>query len=342
MLYKLHKTTDKFDRIEPLPFKDFSSFAHLEKDLETLIASNILDVLFEDSGYMPIFQERTYQAEADIYALNEAGDLIIFELKRSYASNDAVHQALRYAQDAGQWSYAKLNNKFHSYSNSNLDLALAHKDAFDLEHKLEPKEINKKQHLIIIGSAADDSLINAVAYWSNQGLSIDFLPYRIYQIDGNPYFEFFSPPFDRHKNPGTIKGVLFDTNRSYDEDAIWYMLENNCVAAFGEAQRFVELIYPGDIVFLSHKWQGIVAAGRVKKGPIKKPNSDTSYREIDFLTPIQARTKSIKALPFNGVSLITGKSFFWARTIKVPYLSKEEADNLVSNLIDYLTSASAD
>lgn len=337
MLYKLHKTTDKFDRIEPLPFKDFSSFAHLEKDLELLIASNILDVLFEDSGYMPIFQERAYQAEADIYALNESGELIIFELKRSNASNDAVHQALRYAQDSGQWPYSKLNGKFQTYSNSKLDLASAHKEAFDLEHKLEPKEINKKQHLIIIGSAADDTLINAVAYWSKQGISIDFLPYRIYQIHGEPYFEFFSPPFDRHKNPGTIKGVLFDTNRSYDEDAIWYMLENSCVAAFGDAQRYVEHIYPGDIVFLSHKWAGIVAAGRVKKGPIKKLDNDTAYREVDFLTPIQPRTKAIKAMPFRNVSQITGKSFFWARTIKVPYISKIEAENLVSNLIDYLS-----
>jgi len=336
MLYKLQKTADKFDRIEPLPFKDFSSFGHVEKDLEILIADNILDVLFEDSGFMPIFQERLYKAEADIYALNEHGELVIFELKRSNAGNDAVHQALRYAQDAGQWSYAKLNAKFQSYTKSKLDLAVAHKEAFDLEHQLEPKEINKKQHLIIIGSAADDALINAVSYWLKQGISIDFLPYRMYQIYGEPFFEFFSPPFDRHKNPSATKGVLFDTNRSYDEDAIWYMLENNCVAAFGDAQRFVEYIYPGDIVFLSHKWAGIVAAGRIKKGSIKQPDGDTLYREIEFLTPIPTKPGRIKAMPFKKVSEITGKSFFWARTIKVPYLTKEEAENLVSELEDYL------
>ncbi|WP_227992673.1 hypothetical protein [Shewanella sp. YLB-07] len=54
---------------------------------------------------MPVFQERQWQAEADIYALNESGELVIFELKRASAGKDAVHQALRYAQDAGQWSY---------------------------------------------------------------------------------------------------------------------------------------------------------------------------------------------------------------------------------------------
>ena len=75
MLYKLGSTDGKFDKLEPVTFKDFSSFGNLEKDLEELIASSILDVLFEDASLMPIFQERQYQAEADIYALNEKGEI---------------------------------------------------------------------------------------------------------------------------------------------------------------------------------------------------------------------------------------------------------------------------
>jgi len=94
MLYKLGSSDAKFDKLEPVTFKDFSSFGHLEKDLEELIAKSILDVLFEDASLMPIFQERQYQAEADIYALNEKGELIIFELKRGAAGEGAVHQAL--------------------------------------------------------------------------------------------------------------------------------------------------------------------------------------------------------------------------------------------------------
>ena len=71
MLYKLGSSNGKFDRLESVAFKDFSSFGNLEKDLEELIAKSILDVLFENSSLMPIFQERQYQAEADIYALME-------------------------------------------------------------------------------------------------------------------------------------------------------------------------------------------------------------------------------------------------------------------------------
>lgn len=336
MLYKLGSSNGKFDKLEPVGFKDFSSFGNLEKDLEELIAKSILDVLFEDASLMPIFQERQFQAEADIYALNEKGELIIFELKRSSAGEGAVHQALRYAQEAGQWSFAKIQSKYHQYSSDKNELLKDHQEAFNLEHSLEAKELNKKQHLIIIGSAADDSLINAVDYWKKQGILIDFLPYRIYEINNEKYFEFFALPYDKHKNPSEMKGVLFDTNRSYNEDSIWYMMENKCVAAFGDAKRFVEYVYPGDIIFFSHKWTGLIAAAKVKKGNIKAPEDDTLYRDVEFLTPIPKKGETVKAMPFSEVSAITGKSFFWARTIKVPYLSKNEAENLVDELKVYL------
>lgn len=336
MLYKLSSTDETFDRIEPLPFKDFSSFGQLEKNLENLIASSILELLFEDASLMPIFQERQYQAEADVYALNKDGELTIFELKRGAAGEDAVHQALRYAQHAGQWTYAEIESKYKKYLDGNADLALAHQEAFELEHPLDAGQINNKQHLIIIGSAADESLINAVNYWQSQGVSISFLPYRIYEIGGDKYFEFFALPYDKHKNPADVKGVLFDTNRSWDEDSIWYMVENSRVAAFGDAKRFVEYVYPGDIVFFSHKWTGLVAAAQVKKGSVRAPEPGTLYRDVEFITPVPEKGREVKGMPFKMVSELTGKSFFWARTIKVPYLTRAEANDLAEKLKKYL------
>lgn len=339
MLYKLRSTDGKFDRIEPVGFKDFASIGHLEKDLEELIASSLLEVLFEDASLMPVFQERQYQAEADVYALNRAGELTLFELKRGAAGEGAVHQALRYAQEAGQWSYEQLQRKFKQYVGNEVDLREAHQEAFELEHALDPKEINRKQHLVIIGSAADETLINAVDYWKTQGLSINFLPYRVFQIGGESYFEFFAPPYDRHKNPDATKGVLFDTNRSWDETSIWYMMENQRVAAFGDAKRFVEYVHPGDIVFFSHKLVGLVAAARVKKGPVRSAEPEILYRDVEFLTRVPTRNEELRGMPFRRVSEITGKNFYWARTIKVPYLTKEEADELVVELDKHLESS---
>ena len=40
----------------------------------------------------------------------------------------------------------------------------------------------------------DNDLIGAVVYWKNKGLSMDFCPYRIFEIGGDPYFEFFAMP----------------------------------------------------------------------------------------------------------------------------------------------------
>ncbi|MYH13556.1 MAG: hypothetical protein F4149_00075 [Gammaproteobacteria bacterium] len=340
MLYKLGSTEGRFDTVEPLAFKDFGSFGQLEKDLEDLIAGNILGVLFEDAGLMPIFQERQGQQAADIYALDAIGDLSIFELKRSAAGETAVHQALRYAQDAGQLSHAQLEGRFQEYQGADKDLAKEHQEAFDLDSPLAPHQFNRRQHLVVIGSSADNDLINAVDYWRRQGISIVFLPYRIYELADGCYFEFFALPYDRHRNPADEKGVLFDTNRTYDPDSIWYMVENQRVAAFGDAKHFVKRINVGDTVFFSHRWTGIVAAATVRS-QVRPDGSDTLYRDVDFVTPVPQRgTDDPPAMPFGRVREITGRSFYWARTIKVPYLSKDESNRLVEELQRHLSAAS--
>jgi hypothetical protein len=55
MLYRLNTTDCRYDRLDPLPFKDFAHFGKREKEMEHLIAGSILDVLFEDASLMPIF-----------------------------------------------------------------------------------------------------------------------------------------------------------------------------------------------------------------------------------------------------------------------------------------------
>ncbi|MBU2979349.1 hypothetical protein [Alteromonas sp. C1M14] len=336
MLYKIEDQAEVFEKLKPVEFRDFSSFGKSEKALENLIANSILDVLFEEARLMPVCQERQGQAEADIYALNKNGQLVIFELKRAPAGKDGVLQALSYTQEAAQWSYQKLEEKFKEYSKGEMTLVEAHREAFSLEHELDPKKINDKQHLLIIGSATDESLISSVDYWKKNGVSIDYLPYRVYELAGEKYFEFFALPYDKHKQPSDVKGVLFDTNRSWDENSIWSMMANSRLEAYGDAKRFIHHVHVGDIVFFSHKWCGLIAAAKVK-GEVKALDSETLYRDVEFLTPIPKRKGStLLAMPFSQVSSKTGKNFFWARTIKVPYLTKSEAFELVEQLNQYL------
>jgi len=336
MLYKLATKGEGLGTLEPVSFLEVADLQKREKDLENLLADHLLDVLFEDAALQPIFQERSLQAEADVYALNRAGELVIFELKRGLAYEDAVLQAIRYAQDAGRWIYSELQRRYDVYMKkkglSTAEMREAHREAFQLETPLQPSDFNRRQHLYVVGSAANEGLIAAIEYWKGQGLSVEFLPYRIYDIGGQRYFEFFSFPYDRHRNPATVKGVLFDTNRSWDENAIWEMMEKRRVAAYGDVKYVVEYLNPKDIVFFCHKWVGVVAAAEVLPGPPKRDGEDEEYRDVRFLTPVPARGSEIRAVPAAQVSQVTGKTFFWARTIKVPYLGREETQKLLGEL----------
>ena len=341
MLYKLSDAGQGLGTPKPLTFLEVADLQRKEKDLENLLADHFLGVLFEDAALMTIFQERPRQPEADIYALNKEGDLVIFELKRGLAHEDAVLQAMRYAQDAGQWPYSKLKDYYKKYVHgkglSNTELREAHRKAFQLESALPEYSFNRRMHLYVIGSAANEGLIGAIDFWKRQGLSVEFLPYRIYKIRDQLYFEFFSYPYDRHHNPATIRGVLFDTNRTWNEDAIWEMMEKSRVAAYGDNKHEVEYLNRGDIVFYYHSGVGVVAAAKVTGPPKCDDDNDERYRDVEFQTPFPSRGEGIRRkMTRNEVSQATGRNFFWARMMKRPYLNRIEAHKLLDELNNIL------
>lgn len=358
MLYTINKNSGKYE-MKPLPFHDFSRYGALEKDLEDMLAEHMMDVVFEKCPLMPIFQERQQQPEADIYAINEKGELFIFELKRSGAGEDAVLQAIRYMQAAGQWTYQEMDRKYKIYcGNKNMNyqpLAIAHKEAFNLDEELDKNEFNQSQIIMIVANAADDNLVNAIELWKRNGLKIEFIPYRLYEFgkgkltkqekkengnaegigaDDKCLFEIFAPPFDRHSNPANIKGILFDTNAGYDVNSIWDMINNERISAYGDVKETVGYLNTNDYVFYCHKGHGIVAAAKVK-GALKKKEEEWYY-SVAFLTNIPKQGQLIKAMPFADVKNFTGKSFYWARTAKVPYLNEQEAVALLTELKNYL------
>jgi len=328
--------------LTPLAFEDFGSLGMLEKQLESLISDHLLDVLF-DEGLMTIFRERPWQPEADLYAVMRNGDLVVFELKRSVVGADAVQQVIGYVGVAGRWSYAELNDKYgefcRTHGQPHVDLRAAHQEAFGLLSPLGPSDFNRSQHLWLIGSAADDELEATVDFWKAKGLPISFVPYRVYRIGSKHYFELFALPYDRHSNPAEQKGVIFDTNRSYDEESVWSMLQNRRIAAYGNSRFAVECLARGDWVFYSHKGTGVIAAAKVVS-EIRKPNDEGWFHDVEFLTKVPSRPEGIKrAVPFSRVSEVCGRSFFWARTNKTPYLSPSESERLLEECVSELGSS---
>lgn len=336
MIYKLYINDKKPSGLEPIPFFDIAELGKIEKDLENLIADNLLNKLFEDNALMPIHQERSFQGEADIYAVTITGDLVIFELKRGVVGDDAMLQILRYTQTAGQWGYDQLNNYFKK-TNSEKELAEAHKEDFQLARSLTPAEFNRNQHLYVVGSAANDKLAKSLNYWKLKGLSVEFIPYRIYKIENQLYFEFFSKPNDIHINPNHTKGVILDTNKTYNEECVWDMLIKKRASAYGGQKYYAHYLKKRDIIFLSHKNVGIIAGGEVISNPKEAYNEDLNeeegYVEVKWLTRIPRKETGIDQwIPFAKVTELLEHGFFWARTLKTPYLTTEESKLLIEEL----------
>lgn len=330
MLYKL-----KGNELEVMKFDDFGTLGKKEKDLENLLAENLLNVIYEDGQLMPVFQERYWQEEADLWALNRQGDLVLFELKRSGVGKDTALQILRYAQMHGLKSYSELERDYRNYKgDEGLSLKETHREIFQLDECLKESEFNRYQRLVIVGSSSDLELIKAVDYWRGKGIEIDFVPYRIYRISGEMYFEFFTKPYDYHMNPKDCKGIIFDTCGTYNEGYTKEMYEDREVRAWGDASKFVRSFNKNDYVFYYVQGKGVVAVGKIiwdKPKEVIKGDVKVEYHKVDMIVP--KTTDKVKYLTAKSLKeVLDGKGFYWARTAKVPYLTEIESQKVVDAL----------
>ena len=127
--------------------------------------------------------------------------------------------------------------------------------------------------------------------------------------------------------------MIFDTNRSYDEDAIWYMCEKKRVAAFGGIKGIVHSLRRKDVVFLYHKGYGIVAAGRVESDAVREDKAvDGLYHELDWLTPVPQRGDPLHAMPAWEIKKVMKRNFWWAKTMKPPFLNSGDTATLVEGV----------
>ena len=338
MLYRYSKESQadgtKKNVLYPLEYYSCEDIGEKEKDLEELLVTYMSELYTATGLLMPIFQERQYQEEPDIMSLDQYGNLVLFELKRGKVGSDTTLQIMRYAQKFGRYSYADLDRLYQQYSRVDKGLSEAHRAVFDLTAPLSDVEFNQHQKLVIVGSTSDDTMIGAVNYWRAAGVDIDFLPYRIYKIGEEKYFEFFAKPYDVHVNPKDKKGILFDTNKSYDGAAVWDMFDKSKISAYGEAADEVRRFQQGDYVFYYHKGVGVIGAGIIiDSTPSKDSANDECYRSVKLLTPKLRKDSDIKALsPSELRKTLNNRGFYYAATVKVPYLSADDSLLLVNVL----------
>lgn len=132
------------------------------------------------------------------------------------------------------------------------------------------------------------------------------------------------------------KGIMFDTNKTYFDTATFDMLTDGKISAYDDACKYLRSFRIGDIVFYYVKGKGVVAAGEVCSD-IKEcqyHGSIENYRTVKRLVPKEVPTEEkLKGIsPSEIKALFGGKGFYWASTVKTPFLRGDEPNVLLRKL----------
>lgn len=308
MLYHLDRENkDELAVVKTIALNDFG---WLEKDLENLISQNIEKIVREDQ-LLVFYQERKYQEEPDIMALDQNGELHIFELKRWKSNQANLLQVLRYGQKFGQYDYDSLEDLFQNYllkfEKGQKTLQEAHKSYFELEESLPKKGFNKEQKFIVITSGIDRETKDAIDYWNQKGLPIRALPYQVYKTDSGLLFEItsYSPTGDYLMElPEGL--TVVNTNFTYREDAWKDMINENKASAYYDRKTAVTGVPAKSSIALYHTGVGIIAFGKTLDTFRRKPyrdDPDAEYYlpcEFEFnVNPLKEPEKAVKAREIN-------------------------------------------
>jgi hypothetical protein len=237
-----------------------------EKDLENLVSRHIDRIVREDQ-LLVIHQERRYQEEPDILALDREGNLHIFELKRWKSSQENLLQVLRYGQLFGQYDYRALDYLFKNYTvrigGTPRELATSHQEHFELPDGLARSAFNQTQYFVVMTDGVDRATRAAVAYWGKHGLTIRAFVYHVYKTaSGDVLFEItaYAPEGD-----SAVEGedglTVVNTNATYMPDAWRGMIDAGKASAYYGRKTAVEGISRGVPIALYHTGVGIIAFG---------------------------------------------------------------------------------
>lgn len=259
-----------------------------EKLIENFLATHLVELIPEEQ-LMLLAQERQFQEEADILALDRSGKLFIFELKRWQSNSENLLQVMRYGQKFGRYTYQQLEEIVRKQQKLSGTLRERHCEYFGLEKPLAEDVFNHDQRFVVVTNGVDRDTLEAIKYWENKGVQIDSLTYKLYQIAGKPLIQFdtYNPEGDviLETNPGIF---VVNTNWTYMEDAWKEMLgdgKRGKAAAYYDRKNAVQRICKGATVYLYQTGVGVVACG--------KATSDVQVKDYDgdageeFYVPLQ-------------------------------------------------------
>ena len=107
MLYELNR--DNPEQSAKVAARNPAHFSIHELHIENFVKSRLSEIVSEEH-LMLIGQERKWQEEADFLAIDRAGTLYIFELKRWESNAENLLQVMRYGQIFGRYPYEDLRD----------------------------------------------------------------------------------------------------------------------------------------------------------------------------------------------------------------------------------------
>lgn len=262
MLYKLNVAEIKSSQRVEIRAPQY--FNLTEKDIENFLEPRLDEIVSEDQ-LMVIGQERPFQEEADLLALDKEGVLYIFELKRQESTEENILQVMRYGQIFGRYTYEKLEDLAKRQQKLDGVLKEKHKEHFNLSKELSDSDFNKDQVFVLVPNGMDKDTISAVNFWSQKGIRIECSPYRIYDINGEPYIQFDTyNPGDEVIPEYNSRFFIVNTNKTYISDAWQDMINDGLTgkaSAFYIRKNSICKISRNSYVYLYHTGVGVIASG---------------------------------------------------------------------------------
>jgi hypothetical protein len=293
-----------------------TSFGLDERGLQDILFRS-LDRLLPDEELLLIAQSRHWQEEPDLLAVDEQGNLYIFEIKVWEARSENILQALRYGQLFGAYDYQALDHLFRQFDETGRSLADAHRAAFGIT--LDERAFNRKQIFVIITNGLDFRTRQAIRYWRSCNLDVRPWLYRVYPehddsfllelgrfaVQDNPY-EDVAPGF-----------YILNTNYNNDPADHEDMTQNRKAAAYFSPWKYkIERLSKGDTVFLYQSGVGIVAMGRASGKLEKRPyHGDPQHHDEEYSMSLDRFQRVEPPLPAALIKEVTGANYVFRGTM---------------------------
>jgi len=149
------------------------------------------------------------------------------------------------------------------------------------------------------------------------------------------WIRFLTEAENENMDKSGIKGIMFDTNLSYSETNEMEMLTQNRVCAYGDAERYIRSFKKGDYALFYSKGRGVIAIGKVVSDiPFRLETERGLYHRVKMIIPTNGDYEKIhsKYISAREIKELLDRGFYFASTIKTPFLNKNQVDKLVDTL----------